>query len=285
MPLARFQTANNRGKTNEPERRVNVRPALTSNCSGEQPMAKSADTTDPIKRKCSVEGCERDLRPPSARGMCSLHYYRWKRHGDVRPRDKAPKAVCSVPHCGKAIEGRGLCRLHWYRRKRGTDLLAPMRGQRGALEAWLHQHSTTDSHECLVWPYGRTKGYGHLRFDGRQMGAHRAMCILAHGAPPFRGAQAAHSCGNGALGCVNPNHLRWATAKMNSEDRVEHGTQVRGEACGASVLTEAEVLAIIRDRRPSRLIASAYGVSATTVKDIRKRKIWKHVQTLPPSAA
>lgn len=29
--------------------------------------------------KCSVEGCDKSLQ---ARGWCSMHYYRWRIHGD-----------------------------------------------------------------------------------------------------------------------------------------------------------------------------------------------------------
>lgn len=50
------------------------------------------------------------------------------------------------------------------------------------------------------------------------------MCQKAHGDPPSPKHDAAHSCGRGHEGCVNPNHLSWKTKKQNQADRITHGT-------------------------------------------------------------
>jgi DNA-binding transcriptional regulator YiaG len=50
------------------------------------------------------------------------------------------------------------------------------------------------------------------------------MCELAHGPAPSEKHQAAHNCGKGHLGCVNPAHLEWKTNLENQLDRFEHGT-------------------------------------------------------------
>jgi len=91
------------------------------------------------------------------------------------------------------------------------------------------------------------------------------MCILAHGEPPFTGAQAAHECGNS--GCFNPNHLSWKTAKANSADRIVHGTQKRK-------LTPEQAVAVSRDNRNSHDIAAELGVDISTVSCIRSGKTW-----------
>lgn len=121
-----------------------------------------------------------------ARGWCEMHYYRWKRHGDPLYTKTAP-------------EGEGL------------RLLESLVGHKGE--------------ECVVWPYSRNpQGYGQTFYCGEVMGAHRVMCILEHGEPPSERHQAAHSCGNGSGGCINPDHLRWATPKENIADKFNlHG--------------------------------------------------------------
>ncbi len=72
---------------------------------------------------CAVPGCK---NPTSAKGWCSMHYMRWKRHGDpeviVRTPARAPQQ-CSVPWCDKWAVTRGWCRLHYDRwRKTGSAL-------------------------------------------------------------------------------------------------------------------------------------------------------------------
>jgi hypothetical protein len=74
-----------------------------------------------------------------------------------------------------------------------------------------------------------------------------------------------------------PSNLRWGTHLENMRDKARHGTQQRGEQCSKAKLTEADVVAIRSDKRPSRAVAASYGVSQVCVIFIRKRKTWKHV--------
>lgn len=139
--------------------------------------------------------------------------------------------------------------------------------------AFLHAHAQWAGVECLLWPFGKTNGYGTL--GGKTSGlAHREMCILAHGEPPFSGAHAAHSCGNGHLGCVNPNHLRWADADQNSDDRLAHGTFLRGTKIYCAKLTEDRVLSVVADPRTDAELAQIYECSRATISDIRAGRTW-----------
>jgi hypothetical protein len=103
------------------------------------------------------------------------------------------------------------------------------------------------------------------------------MCILAHGEPPFEGAQAAHSCGKGHEGCVNPQHLSWKTAKANTADKYDHGTILRGEANPLAKLTDEQVIAIRADMRSLQTVADDYGVTISAVEAIQKGNTWTHV--------
>ena len=51
----------------------------------------------------------------------------------------------------------------------------------------------------------------------------------------------------------------------------------RGEECKGAKLTNAQVLAIRADRRPSSVVGATYRVSGSLVLQIRKRLIWKHL--------
>jgi hypothetical protein len=90
----------------------------------------------------------------------------------------------------------------------------------GAHEQWLRDHRDYPHDYCLIWPFARNAEYGRgiAGIVGKSPHAHRVMCEMVHGPAPSTKHQAAHSCGNGHLGCVNPRHLKWAT---NSENQIE----------------------------------------------------------------
>ena len=135
--------------------------------------------------------------------------------------------------------------------------------------------------ECLFWPFATACGRGHLRRDGKDFMAHKVVCEQVHGAPPFAGAHAAHSCGNGHLGCVAPNHLRWATPAENAADKIEHGTAPRGENNGHAKLTADQVLEV---RRMFKLgmsnaqIAGAFDVTDGAIRAIRNGRNWNWLE-------
>lgn len=84
----------------------------------------------------------------------------------------------------------------------------------------------TEETECIWWPYGKgSNGYGCMRALDEDVNttASRVVCKLAHGQPPSPKMEAAHTCHNGHLGCVNPNHLEWQTKRKNLEGRGEAG--------------------------------------------------------------
>ncbi|PQP24140.1 hypothetical protein [Rhodococcus opacus] len=60
---------------------------------------------------CTVDECE---RPHAARGLCSLHYERWKRNGTTDGPAIRPTATarCSEKQCKRLSVQDGLCRGH-----------------------------------------------------------------------------------------------------------------------------------------------------------------------------
>lgn len=190
----------------------------------------------------------------------------------------ADHRICSIEGCGKRHKARGFCSVHYYRlQTHGSPLAggAPA----GALLQWLHAHAGHEGDECLEWPYNQhsSYGYGHVRVQGKQMGAHIYMCELANGPKPDWAEVAAHSCGNGY--CLNPHHLRWATEKQNQWDRLRHGTHNRGARHGAAKITESQARRAreLFKRLTAKEVSALTGVSVGSVYNITSGHTWGYL--------
>jgi hypothetical protein len=189
----------------------------------------------------------------------------------------ASRRTCSVDGCEKVHYARGWCGMHYMRWREHGD---PLGGStfEGEPLRWIKEVAI--QHEgcgCLIWPFSKcNKGYGTVKHQGRTAKVHRLVCAIANGQPPGEKHHAAHSCGNGHLGCVNPRHLRWATAKENSRDTFIHGKRRR---CGAK-LSDCNVREIRRlsSVLPTQKIAKKFKVSCGTVRDVASRTTWAWVE-------
>lgn len=186
--------------------------------------------------------------------------------------------ACGVRGCNRAAYCKGYCEPHYRRFAKYGDPLAG-KTLNGAPLAFLRNIPETD--DCVEWPFRTTDGgYGQVRFNGTNTNAHRVSLIIHKGEPESDDMHAAHApeiCHNRL--CVNPRHLRWATAKENMRDRGLDGTQVRlaGEAHGASRLTTELVLKIRASNKPQKELAAIHGVSKQTISRIMRRERWSHV--------
>lgn len=188
-----------------------------------------------------------------------------------------PDRGCQFPGCDRAHHKAGYCVAHYVRRRKHGDpsVGGALRTKRGEPRRWLEAHVDYDGDGCLIWPFSRlASGYGNL---GRE-GAHRYMCRLINGPPPTPGHEAAHSCGRGAEGCVDPRHLRWATRLENAGDRALHGTLRRGERGPCAKLTQADVDDLRRRYSAGgathRQLAAIFGINQSQVSRILARKRW-----------
>ncbi len=186
--------------------------------------------------------------------------------------------VCSVPGCDRKHHSRGYCCKHSHKYLAYGDPLASRGPDKGAVSEFINdvalKHTSDD---CLTWPFNTDgHGYGSLSRDGKQLKAHRVICEAAHGKPPSSRYEAAHGCGRGHFGCVNPNHLRWATPGENQTDKLRHGTHNRGSRHPSAKLTENQAREImeLKGRESQSGIAKRYGVSAGAVADIHKGRNW-----------
>lgn len=189
---------------------------------------------------CVVHGCSNPVKVVS-RGLCNAHYQKLMIYGD--------------PNKGRMQKTR------------------PGEPFNFATEV----SRSNEKIECIFWPYAKAgAGYGTLSISGKMVYAHRLVCEMVHGIPPTNRHEVAHSCGNGHLSCINPNHLRWATREDNLKDKIIHGTTNRGEQSPRAKLTKHDVLQIrsLAGVISQQKIAFKYGISQRTVWQIINRERW-----------
>ena len=190
--------------------------------------------------------------------------------------------ACSVEGCDRQAFAKGLCGAHYDRHRKHGDPTTggPLRTANGRPLAWVIEQSVAETDDCIPWPFRRDEqGRGKLQIKGTRIIASRYMCRLVHGEPPTPKHHAAHSCGNGHVGCMNPKHLRWATPKENSADQKLHGTQQRGERYGLAKLSDANaalILSLKGSGTTQQSLADRFGVHQSTISDIwrGKRRAW-----------
>lgn len=187
---------------------------------------------------------------------------------------------CTMDGCCKPHHARGYCLNHYSLWKnKGYPDLEPGFTRRGApLEFLQNTVLQFRDDDCLEWPFVRDRnGYGYLRYNGRDRTVSRVVCEIVNGPPPADGYDAAHSCGKGHLGCVNPRHIVWKTHIANMHDQEIHGTKASGERNGHAKLSWADVVEIRRIGRSmtQRAIGARYGVDNSTIGFILSGRNWK----------
>jgi len=184
---------------------------------------------------------------------------------------------CEAGTCGERARSKGLCHGHYKRWLEHGDAFSrePVRKTGHGMRVLMDLVSQPETDVCILWPLRKNKaGYGICGGRGTVL-ANRVACAHAFGPPPTANHHAAHSCGIPA--CVNPRHLRWATPKENSADKVRHGTDARGERNQAAKLTATQVRQIraLRGTQSQQEIAAQFLVSPTAVSLILTGRRWR----------
>lgn len=143
---------------------------------------------------------------------------------------------------------------------------------KGKPAAWLFAHANHVGTNCLKWPfpYSKLVGYPQFGYLGKVLYAHRFMCELKNGPPPSPKSEAAHTCGNAHMQCVNPNHLVWKTRKGNAEDRLAHGNYLDHVGKRHFRLTPAQVdeIRALKGIESQYTLAERFGVSRCSISSI-----------------
>lgn len=205
--------------------------------------------------------------------------------------------ICRAPDCARAVWSRGLCNMH-YRHYRNAGLLpTPTPEERFWAKVNKDGPIPTQCPElgpCWLWTASTTDGYGQFPLPrGHMQRAHRLAWLWLRGPIP-EGLHACHTCDTPS--CVNPDHLFLGTDQDNMDDasrkgRLPTGDQhyrklwpelvLRGEDAPWSHLKEQDILAMRDAYSPGvvsyGMLGKQYGLSLWHVRDIIKRKIWKHI--------
>ncbi len=145
--------------------------------------------------------------------------------------------------------------------------------QRGVDEcwSWLGTTKPPDNRGAFIIE----RAYENLK---RNLYAPRISYALHYGCDPYPD-YVLHNCDN--ANCVNPHHLRLGDTEDNSADSIAAGTQVCGERCHTTKLTNANVKKIkiaLMNNTSVEDLARDYKVDSRAIRRIREGVTWKHVE-------
>ena len=179
-------------------------------------------------------------RTTHARGLCGMHYLRWWLHGDPSRNEDSPRG----------------------RSRRSVD------------ERFWAQVEKSD--ECWLWNgLILSNGYGQIKTPLGKKSVHRLSWEMHRGPIP-RGMFVCHRCD--VRECVNPDHLFLGTAADNNRDMREKLRHVRGDRVRGSRLTPQQAAEIRASDEPRSVLAERYGVSGTSIRNIKARKTWAWIK-------
>ena len=132
--------------------------------------------------------------------------------------------------------------------------------------------------DCWEWTGTRRGGrwnYGLAQIRGKEWRAHRLSYVFYIGPIPER-MQVCHHCDNPP--CINPAHLFLGTNADNVHDCMAKGRDRKGDRRGERSfhkLSLSDAIQILRS--PERVVdlAKIYGVTKTTICDIRRGRTWE----------
>ena len=111
--------------------------------------------------------------------------------------------------------------------------------------------------------------------DRKQQRAVHDLVLTAFVGPRPEGLQARHLDGNKAHNQLS--NLCWGTAQENSDDRIAHGTQSRGESHPGAKINESAVRYIRRSSEHVKVLAERFGISKDHIYQVRTYRCWKHI--------
>lgn len=82
---------------------------------------------------------------------------------------------------------------------------------------------------------------------------------------------------NGVRPDCRLTNLRYGTKQSNFADKVEHGTQIRGEAHYGAKLTEDAVRSLRAREITTHQMATEYGITERHARKIAAGEMWRHV--------
>lgn len=136
-----------------------------------------------------------------------------------------------------------------------------------------------DKNECWIYKKTYPGKYGAITINGKTSAAHRYSYKLHIGDIPD-GLVIAHKCDNKS--CVNPAHLFAATVRENVLDMLkkQRNNPRKGADNPWVKLNDEKVRDIklkLKDGATMRSLSEKYGVSVSSIQQIKENRRWKHV--------
>ena len=181
--------------------------------------------------------------------------------------------VCSIEDCQGAVSAKGLCSVHYNRlRRHGDPLGGRVRKNRpkgmtySQIYEWIKEHSThgKGAHsDCIeMEAIANNQGYPQIRFRGKCVVLTHLIFEVLYKRPLKEGCMICHHCDNPK--CINPSHFYEGTAKSNSDDMMSRGRQVPNKR--AFTQQEADDIRMLYSQKISmRRLAQRFGVSTSTI--------------------
>jgi hypothetical protein len=141
---------------------------------------------------------------------------------------------------------------------------------------WSRLNKTGGDDSCWIWRgyVNPQNGYGYVGSElggGRPSSVHRRAYHLHYCVDPGE-LHVLHRCD--VRICGNPRHLFLGTPFDNWMDAVEKGRNL----AVIPKLTTNEVIAIRNSAARVRDLVAEYNVTGQTIREVRRRLTWKHVQ-------
>lgn len=188
--------------------------------------------------------------------------------------------TCKIEQCDKPGEYiRGMCPMHYQRwRLRGDPLWEPKPLATPEERFWSAVEKSDDCWTWKRALNHVRGGYGCFNAGGRKMiGAHRFSWTLHYGPIP-EGLFVLHRCDNPP--CVRPDHLFLGTHAENMADMEAKGRRPVGERAYQAKLTDADVVAIRNAADAGERhadIAKRYGTGRSHISQIAGGTTWTHI--------
>lgn len=123
--------------------------------------------------------------------------------------------------------------------------------------------------------------YGKIYFEGKSWPAHRLAARVYLNVSLEPGVCILHKCDQ--PWCYNPKHLRPGTQADNIADCKAKGRLYRGKKLNPDKVLEIRTRLETGDSHAT--LAEAFGVSKTTIGQIKRNEIWKEVKPQPAAPA
>lgn len=158
----------------------------------------------------------------------------------------------------------------------------------GRIRSWHNRHGgKSDSPHLMTPKPSKTGGYMcvRIRIGSQYQGIRRVHQLVLEafiGPRPTRNSQTRHLDGDRRNNRLD--NLAWGTQIENEEDKLRHGTLLRGES-HPNAIVSAEIVRAIRaeyDRQKGvrgtcKALADTHGIDIRLVHKIALRKSWRHI--------